>query len=158
MQYVLLVSVLVVFTAAVIMFHRLQQRATRLLPASVTASAVPLARYGGAGAVWTWAKASARAAGVPGLAVTLFHWGIRFGANSRFGSWVVPTVELTYAELRGEAVRSKLRSQGVRVRSTSEPQRSVILWTSQWSQVLDALASNGVPVDRELHMLDWTYR
>lgn len=158
MQYVLLAWVVLVFTGAVIMFRRYQRRATRLLPAPVTSAAAPLVRYGGAGAVWTSPTASARVAGVPSLAITLFPWGIRFGATSRLASWAVPTIELTFAELQGDAVRSKLRSQGVRLRSTTEPKWSVILWTSQWSQVLDALADHGVQVDKQVHMLDWTYQ
>ena len=95
---------------------------------------------------------------MPGLAVTLFPWGVRFGTTSRLAAWTVPTIELTYSELHADAVRSKLRSQGVRLRSTTDPQRSVILWTSQWPQVLDALAHNGVPVDKEVRRLDWTYQ
>src|SRR3954447_14536581 len=158
MQYVLLAWVVVVFSGAVIMFRRFQRRASRLLPTSVTASAPPLARYTGAGAVWTSATASARAAGMPGLAVTFFPWGVRFGTTSPLVAWIVPTIEMTYSEMHADAVRSKLRSDGVRLRSTTDPKPSVILWTSQWPQVLDALAYNGVPVDKEVHRLDWTYQ
>jgi hypothetical protein len=158
MQYVLLVWVVGVFSVVVIMFRRFQRRASLRLPTAVTASALPLARYGGAGARWTWASASAHAGGIPGLGVTLFPWGVRFGTTSGLVGWIVPTIELTYSEVHADAVRSKLRSEGVRLRSTTDPQRSVILWTSQWGQVLDALAYNGVRVEKEVHRLDWTYQ
>lgn len=158
MQYVLLAWGVLVFAGAVSMLRRFRRRGSLLLPAAVTAAAAPVAQYGGPGAVWMSGASSGRAAGAPGLSFTLFPWGVRFGATSRLAAWAVPTIEMPYAELRGDAVRSKLRSQGVRLRSTNDPQRYVILWTPQWSQVLDALASHGVPVEKDLHPLDWMYQ
>jgi hypothetical protein len=103
------------------------------------------------------ADTSGNAAGAA-IAVTLYPWGVRFDGASRIASLAVPTVEFTYNELTAGAVRSKLRSKGVRLRSTTDPQRWVILWTSQWPQVLYGLAAQGVPVDGELRALDWTFQ
>lgn len=158
MQYLLLVWVVGVFTVVIVTLRRWGRRTTRLLPSSITTSAPPLTRFGGGGAVWASASGSARAAGMPGLGLTLFPWGVRFGTTSRLVGWAIPTIELSFSELRGDAVRSKLRTQGVRLRSVTDPHLSIILWTSQWSHLLDALAYHGAAVDKEIRALDWTYQ
>jgi hypothetical protein len=157
MQYVLLVWVVGVFAAVFVMLRRYQRRTTRLLPIGATGRAPSLMTFGGRGCVWASPSGSGNAAGTA-IAVTLYSWGVRFGGASRLASLAVPTVESTYAELSADAVRSKLRSKGVRLRSTAEPQRWVILWTSRWPQVLDALATDGVPVNRQLRALDWSFQ
>ena len=81
--------------------------------------------------------------------LTVFAWGVRLSPSTVLVKPFVPTVELRYGEISSASVGTSrtLPANCVEIRAP-QPDYFAVLWTPEWSAVLETLQAHGVPVDR----------
>jgi len=80
--------------------------------------------------------------------LSVFEWGVQFSPSSPLLNPLVPTVDLRFSEIGSASVGTShaALSECVEIRAP-KPDFYLVFWTSQWSEILDALQVNGVKVD-----------